>query len=181
MGRDPEPAALTDALTRGVITLARIYQEAAVTYILGAKSLANLSGVHPDLVRVVKRAITTTAQDFSVHEGLRTLARQKEYVARGVSKTMFSRHLGGFAVDLVPYVDGQLRWEWPAIYPIAAAMRGAAITEGVKLTWGGVWDRLLNELPGDVEGIKIAVANYCKRHPGPDFLDGPHYEIPKGA
>lgn len=152
-----------------------------MTYALGAKSIANLKGVHPDLVRVVSRAIATTTQDFSVHEGLRSLARQKEYVARGVSKTMDSRHIGGFAVDLVPYVNGQLRWEWPVIWPIAAAMRGAALAEKVSVRWGGVWDRLLAEIPGDAVGLKLAVEAYSKRHPGADFLDGPHFELPKGA
>ena len=40
-------------------------------------------GVHPDLVRVVERAIQITTQDFRVQEGLRTLERQAALVARG--------------------------------------------------------------------------------------------------
>ena len=36
------------------------------TYILGARSLKELTGVHPDLVRVVKRAIQITPIDFAV-------------------------------------------------------------------------------------------------------------------
>ena len=35
-------------------------------YALGPKSLAKLDGVHPDLVKVVKRAIALTRQDFMV-------------------------------------------------------------------------------------------------------------------
>lgn len=154
-----------------------------MTYALGSKSLANLQGVHPALVRVVKRAITTTKQDFSVHEGLRSLATQKSYVARGVSKTMNSKHLRqadgfGHAVDLVPWINGQPRWEWSLIWPIAVAMRGAAIAEGVNVRWGSVWDRLIADLPGDAAGLKMAVDAYCTRHPGKDFLDGPHWELP---
>lgn len=47
---------------------------------LGPASKKELQGVHPDLVAVVQRAIEITVQDFSVHDGIRTLAEQ--YVAR---------------------------------------------------------------------------------------------------
>jgi peptidoglycan L-alanyl-D-glutamate endopeptidase CwlK len=50
-------------------------------------------GVHPDLVRVVERAIQITTRDFPVQEGLRTRERQAALVARGASRTMNSRHL----------------------------------------------------------------------------------------
>jgi len=153
-----------------------------MAYSFGKKSLAALEGVHPDLVRVVKRAIGISAQDFAVDQGLRSLATQKEYLKRGATRTLHSKHLiqpdgFGHAVDLVPFVAGDKRWEWPLIYPIALAMREAAVEEGVVLTWGGVWDRRLNLLPDDLLGIKVAVNSYCARHPGPDFIDGPHYQL----
>ena len=102
-----------------------------MTYSLGTASRAELRGVHPDLVKVVEHAIQITTQDFSVHDGLRTLKEQRRYVAAGVSQTMNSMHRTqpdgfGHAVDLVPYINGKLRWEWPAIYPIAAAVWQAA-------------------------------------------------------
>lgn len=151
-------------------------------FMFGAKSLANLVGVHPDLVRVIQRALRISDMDFSVQEGLRTLEQQTLYVQHGTSKTMDSKHLKqpdgfGHAVDLVPFMGGQPRWEWPVIYPVADAMHQAAIAETVRLRWGGVWDRVLNDLPGGAAELKAAVASYCTRHPGPDFLDGPHYEL----
>lgn len=149
-----------------------------MSFTLGPQSLAHLTGVHPDLVRVVKRAITATTQDFTVFEGIRTVAQQAADVAAGRSKTMHSRHIGGFAVDLVPWVGGKALWLWPDIYPITVAMRDAAIAENVPIRWGGVWDRRLADLPSDVAGLQIAVNAYRVRHPGPDFLDGPHYELP---
>lgn len=168
-----------DALDRAVAGLAAIYGGTAMTYELSPRSLDRLHGVHPDLVRVVMRAISTTTQDFAVQQGLRTLEEQKRNVAKGNSRTMKSRHLTGHAVDLVPWIDGALKWDWPAIYKIASAMRGAAIAENVPIRFGGVWDRRLNELPGDPAGIKLAVEAYAKRHPGSDLLDGPHYELPR--
>lgn len=155
-----------------------------MTFILGAKSLANLQGVHPKLGAVVQLAISQTAQDFTVQEGLRTSARQRLLVASGASQTLNSKHLQqpdgfGHAVDLVPWIDGQPRWEWGPIYHIAAAMREAASICATPIRWGGVWDRRLNDLPEGVGALKAAVQAYSARHPGPDFLDGPHFELAK--
>lgn len=148
----------------------------------GNQSRARLVGVHPSLVKVCHSAIAASGQDFTVFEGQRTLDRQKKLVASGASKTMNSKHLKqatgyGHAVDLVPWIDGTPRWEWGPIYEIARAMRAAGIEHGVKIRWGGVWDRGLSDLPDTAKGIQAAVKAYCDRHPGPDFIDGPHFEI----
>lgn len=122
---------------------------------LGSRSRAELKGVHPDLVRVVERAITLSAVDFSVLEGVRTPERQKALYAKGRTKpgpkvtwTLISNHFVnpktglGHAVDLAPYpVD----WEGPVRFPkfdaIAKAMFEAAKIEGVVIRWGADWDR----------------------------------------
>lgn len=153
-----------------------------MTFALGSKSMLNLQHVHPKLVGVVERAITISGQDFTVQEGLRTSARQRALVASGASKTLNSKHLEqpdgfGHAVDLVPWIDGSARWEWGPIYLIAAAMREAAIEHVVPIRWGGVWDRRLSDLSPGPAALKQAVTDYAARHPGPDFLDGPHYEL----
>lgn len=54
--------------------------------------------------------------DFTVFETKRTIEKQKEYIARGVSKTMNSKHIPDKlgivrAVDIVPYVNGKNTWE----------------------------------------------------------------------
>ncbi len=154
---------------------------------LGAKSLANLKGVHPILVAVVKRAIEITEQDFSVHDGLRTVAEQRALFARKATKTMNSKHLPqsdgfGHAVDLVPFINGQLRWEWGPIYNIAAAMRRAAEERKVadRIIWGGVWDRTFSDLQPTDEAMKRAVNGYVDRRRAAGrtaFIDGPHFEL----
>ena len=153
-----------------------------MTFALGKRSMERLNGVHPRLDMVVETAITISTQDFTVFEGLRTLERQRELVRTGASKTLNSKHIEqddsfGHAVDLVPWIDGQARWEWGPIYPIASAMREAAVIHSVNIRWGGVWDRRLNDLPPGANALKAAVQAYSVRHPGPDFLDGPHYEL----
>lgn len=150
-------------------------------YILGGRSLAELEGVHADLVAVVQRGIALTVQDFSVHEGLRSLQEQRQLFARGATRTLDSRHLSGHAVDLVPWINGRLRWEWPPIFAIAEAVRLAAGECGVPLRWGGAWDRLLTESD---EPVPDLVADYVARRRRAHkeaFIDGPHFELPRSA
>lgn len=80
-------------------------------YRLGTQSMRNLVGVHPYLAFAVMKAIKVTSQDFSVVEGVRSMSRQRELVAKGRSKTFNSYHLYGLATDLVPFVNGKKTWE----------------------------------------------------------------------
>lgn len=151
-------------------------------FVLGNVSKDHMRGLHPALINVGKGAIVITKQDYGIIEGVRTRARQVENVAKGVSWTMDSKHLVqpdgfGHALDAVPWHQGAYRWEWALVFPVAAAFRAAAIAENVRLRWGGVWDRVLNDLPATPEGLKAAVEAYCIRHPGVDRIDGPHYEM----
>lgn len=146
---------------------------------LGEKSLKELNGVHPDLVTVVKRAIQLSSQDFAVHDGIRTLAEQQQLVQAGASQTLDSRHITGHAVDLVPYINGKLRWEWEPIYKIADSVRTAAKELNVPIRWGGAWDVILTETDEAPEDL---VADYTaqRRKAGKKaFIDGPHFELPK--
>lgn len=118
---------------------------------LGERSLSRLSGVHPDLVRVVKKAAAMSDLDFTVLEGLRTLERQKELKANGATKTMNSRHLTGHAVDLAPMIGGKISWDWPLYNRLAKIVKAAAAAENVPIQWGGDWRT---------------------------FKDGPHWELP---
>ncbi len=116
------------------------------------RSLDNLKGIHPDLRRVVDRALQDSPLDFVVIEGLRTKERQRELVAAGKSRTMNSRHLTGHAVDLLPInpKTGKGEFEWGLYNVLGPAVEKAAIAEGVPLVWGGRWT---------------------------SFKDGPHFEL----
>ena len=104
---------------------------------LGPRSRKNLTGVHPDLVKVVESAIKCTGVDFAVIEGLRSRERQQELLNAGKSTTMNSRHITGHAVDMVPYpVD----WNDLARFEtMAHAMDTAAGELSVPIIWGGDW------------------------------------------
>ena len=118
---------------------------------LSNKSRAKLEGVHPDLIRVVERAIQITPVDFTVLEGRRTLARQKQLLAAKATTTLESRHITGHAVDLGAYVGKSVRWDWPLYHQIADAVKQAAKDVGVPIEWGGDWKT---------------------------FKDGPHFQLP---
>lgn len=151
-----------------------------MSFRFGEKSESNLAGVHPDLVRVVRLALTISDIDFSVHDGLRTLEEQQRLVATGASRTMSSYHLTGDAVDLVPYVGGKLRWEHALCNQVAAAMHEAALRLHVRLVWGRVWDMELGELdPEDFEGERaLYVRRYQRIHGVKKYPldDGPHFQ-----
>src|ERR1043166_1879855 len=115
------------------------------------RSELNLVGVHPDLIRVVRRAAELTKQPFIVIDGLRTIDEERANIAKGVSQTLNSRHLPNkdgvaCAVDLMAIVAGStpVKAEWnPTHYqPIAAAMLSAAHELNILVEWGGNWKTL---------------------------------------
>jgi peptidoglycan LD-endopeptidase CwlK len=118
---------------------------------LTPRCLQRMADVHPDLVRVVRRAADEGAQ-FIVTEGLRSRQRQAQLMTAGATRTMNSRHLTGHAVDIAALVDGEVRWDWPLYTRLSTDLKRAAEIEGVPIVWGGDW---------------------------PTFRDGPHYELPR--
>lgn len=125
---------------------------------LSEASRGKLAGVHPDLQRVVMRAIEISAVDFKVIEGVRTPERQRALYAQGRTKpgkkvtwTLKSNHFvnpktgKGHAVDLLvaPYDWAQ----GPQWQKMADAMFKAADQCGVKIRWGKDWDR--DGIPGE--------------------------------
>lgn len=125
-------------------------------YRLSKRSLSRLDGVHPDLVKVVKRAIEISRVDFGVSEGVRNKERQREMFKTGKSHTLNSKHLpqpDGYAhaVDLfVIGADGKATWEHKYFRLAIQAMMTAAIELDVQIKAGGLWR---------------------------DFLDSPHFEL----
>jgi peptidoglycan L-alanyl-D-glutamate endopeptidase CwlK len=110
-----------------------------MSFKLGKRSLSNLEGVHPDLVKVVKRAIELTQVDFTVIEGLRTKERQAQLLKEKKTTTLNSRHLTGHAVDIAAWVDDTVSWDWKHYYIIEKAMKQAASELKIPLEWGGDW------------------------------------------
>lgn len=108
---------------------------------LSERSLKNLEGVHPDLVKVVHKADDLTDLPFLITEGVRSMKRQRQLVAAGASSTLRSRHLTGHAIDFVPLVDGEPNWKWPAFWPIVEAFEKAGKELGIAIECGARWKK----------------------------------------
>jgi peptidoglycan L-alanyl-D-glutamate endopeptidase CwlK len=116
---------------------------------LSSRSKKSLEGVHPDLVKVIVRALEITPTDFGVSEGLRQYSRQVELMAQGKSQTLKSRHLeqkDGFshAVDLFIIVNGMVSWEHKDFRKVIQAVFTAAIELGVQVEAGALWRNFLD-------------------------------------
>lgn len=148
----------------------------------GKRSKRELKGVHPDMIRVVNRALALSDIDFMVTDGIRTITEQTEMVRCGASRTMNSKHLTqletgyGHAVDLVGLLNGKARWEWPVVYEIAEVMRQAAEVEDVNVRWGGCWGWITDSV-GSMEDLVNEYKKRKKKQGKKPFLDGPHFEL----
>ena len=119
-----------------------------------------LKRLHPDLLRVVRRAqklVKDPSFGAVITCTVRTVAEQKILVKKGASKTMNSRHIPGKdgyakAVDFAVTLNGKVRWDWPLYSKLAKLMKEAASLEKIPILWGGDWK---------------------------SFKDGPHFELSK--
>ncbi|GJN60431.1 M15 family metallopeptidase [Elizabethkingia anophelis] len=130
-----------------------------MNYKLGERSLKNLDGVHPNLVKVMKAAIVNSPVDFTITEGVRTLKRQQELYAQGRTKPGIkvtnadgiknkSNHQAkadgfGYAVDLYPFFLGQVQVNHKDTIKnlklISDHIKKVAKELGISITWGGDW------------------------------------------
>lgn len=156
-----------------------------MNYILGKKSLKELEGVHPKLVEIVQYSIQATTIDFSVHDGLRQSSEQKILYDQGASTldgiTKLSQHQiqnsgYGHAVDLVPYINGKLRWEWEPIFHIALIVQSVSEVLDTKIRWGGCWKIITNSGISPENMHNQYLQSKLKQNKTP-FSDGPHFEL----
>ena len=138
-------------------------------YKFGLKSHKKMVGLHPNLVRIIHRAMDMQIMDFSIIDGVRDIATQRDLVDQGVSKTMLSKHLiqqdgWGHAFDAYPYpIDMDLVnisdvLEVSRFGVLSGIMRTCAKLEGVEIINGMDWD-------GDGETLDHT------------FFDAPHFQI----
>jgi len=149
-----------------------------MTFKLSTRSLDRLIGVDPRLAAVVKAAIHTTKVDFGVICGMRTLEEQKDLVAKGASQTMKSKHLQGYAVDLMAYCGKRASWELNLYDDIADAMAAAAKDVDVPIRWGASWTvPNIAYFEGTMEDAMNSYIDERRTQGRRPFIDGPHFEL----
>lgn len=132
-----------------------------------------LKGVHPDLVRVVRRVAKDWKDpdmSFIITCGTRTVEEQKVLVAKGASRTMRSRHItapNGYAhaVDFAITINGTPKWDTPLYVKLVKLVKAAAKAEKVPIEAGGDWATFKDyphfqlpwaEYPGTISRSKAA-------------------------
>jgi len=135
------------------------------TYKYSSKSAAKLATCHPDIQKLLNKAIKY--YDITILEGVRSLERQEELVRTGMSKTMNSKHLkqdDGYshAVDCALWpIDWNDRERFVFLQGYLKGLADVLYEAGEithKLRLGVDWD-------GD---------GNIKEH---SFFDGPHIEL----
>lgn len=121
-------------------------------YYFGLRSESNLMGVHPDLKKLMEKAIADSPHDFAITEGLRTLERQQQLFEEKKTQTLNSRHLTGHAVDIAVKIEGKVTWEFSYYKSVADHVKKVAEEMNISIVWGGDWK---------------------------SFKDGPHFELDK--
>ena len=126
----------------------------------GATSRARLGGCHPDMQRVVNRALELSMVDITVVCGHRSQGEQAALYAQGrtepgpivtyvdgVERLSMHNYSPSRAVDLAPYVAGRgIVWD-EAVYwdQIERAMKRAADELDIAVEWGGDWNRFVDK------------------------------------
>ena len=127
------------------------------------RSLDNLQGVHPDMVKIMMEAIKHTPIDFTITEGVRSKERQQTLYSYG--RTRINPDTGkmtkvtnvdgvnsksnhqiksdgyGHAVDIYPYINGSVRTEGYSkeVKQLADHIQCVANTLGIKIRRGIDW------------------------------------------
>ena len=102
----------------------------------GKRSKERLRGIDARLVSVLNELIKI--MDVTIIEGLRSEQRQEKLLKEGSTKTKFSKHITGKAVDLAPYpIDWNDR---DRFHYMGGMIRGIAKQLNVPVRWGGDWD-----------------------------------------
>lgn len=159
---------------------------------LSSNSRKHLKGCEPVLTDFTERTLIYSPHDLSVlHTSTRTFDEQREYVGKGVSKTMDSMHLprkaSGLsgAVDLGIYIKGVNVWKLPSVYDlyedVHAAAQIAAREMDLNIISGTCWANLNQDV--DYQDLlwsyrarkrKLSVQTGRRHSP---FFDGPHFEL----
>lgn len=107
----------------------------------GLPMIADLSSLHPFFRDKIVQLINNCKKkgiELAVVESYRTKAKQAEYYSMGKKYTRTkggkSKHQYGLAVDLVPLVNGQPKWDDKVLW-----RRIGVVGENLGLRWGGRW------------------------------------------
>ena len=160
----------------------------------GTNSQHKLSTIHHILARVAHGALAISSIDFGVISGLRTgidqleLYKRKDSQLNGIQKgkkrgnmigTGVSMHQFRLAFDVLAYIGPTESWEVSLYVEIADAIRVSATSLGVKIIWGGCWDKPLTDMKS-AEDIRKNMKRYQRKKAAQGktaFVDAGHFQL----
>lgn len=157
-----------------------------MTFRLSDASLAKLDGVHPDLVRVVKRAITISKIDFKVIEGVRS--REQMMINYGKGRTAAQLAVHGIPARYAKPGLAKVTWlknPFASTHAIQKSGYGEAVDCLIApYNWaeGPGW-KLMNDAFMEAARIEKVKIRWGRNWDGDDKIgekgetDGPHFEL----
>lgn len=130
-------------------------------YKFSQRSLDNLKGIHPKLVALLKESIKYSPVDFTITDGVRSSYQQHLLYQKGRTLagdivthcdgiTKKSNHQPradgyGYAVDLYPFINGQVQVNADKqLAIIAQHIKAVASRMNLTIRWGGDWIALVD-------------------------------------
>jgi len=105
-----------------------------------------LSTCHPLLQKLFNKVILF--YDCTIVQGYRGQEDQDKAFSKGKSKLKWpdSKHNStpSMAVDVAPFINGQICWEFVQMTHFAGFVLGLATEIGINIRWGGDWNRTNN-------------------------------------
>ncbi len=91
---------------------------------------------------------------------------------------MKSKHLQGYAVDLMAYIGSRGSWELNLYDDVADAMAEAAREVDVPIRWGASWHiSNIAQFQGTMEDAMNEYIDTRRTQGRRPFIDGPHFEL----
>ena len=102
------------------------------------KSLEKLNSVDPKLKFLAEEVLKISPIDFSITCSLRKKEEQEQLVKEGKSKTIYSKHLLGKAIDILPCKEKYNQSK--DIFILVGLFIAVAKQLNIKIRVGALWD-----------------------------------------
>lgn len=150
-----------------------------------SRSRRNLRGCEPVIGEFARRLLIVSPTDLSILSStLRSVEQQREFVRKGVSRTMKSKHLPNErglseAVDIGIYIPGVNVWKIQGVYDMYEDLHEAAQSVArdmdLDIRSGICWQNLNTDKSFD--DLLWEYRSGKRRQSKRPFFDGPHFEI----
>lgn len=114
----------------------------------GKRSEDHIKNTKIRMKEIVRKALSYQLMDFGIIESIRPKLSQNILYDAGKSKVKWPHSKHNIqnphelcdALDIVPFINGQISWKIEHCLPLSGIILAAAAELGYKIRWGGNWD-----------------------------------------